>query len=176
MPRIQYESESDEEDIIIVKGLKNKVKLEPKPKQEPEPEPEIKEITEITETKPIKEKKIKIPKPTLKDRSEKQKETTRLMRVSLKERREADLRIKEQVRLEHEEIKNQIILKKYKEEKKYIKKYKKVYESSTDEEESEDEEPIIKKKLPSNPKTKPEVKKNVQPVQPVRQQPAIRFF
>ena len=173
MPRIQYESESDEEDIIIVKGLKNKVKQQPipEPKQEPKQEPEI---IEIPENQPIKEKKIS--KKTQKDRSIKQLETTRLMRESLKERREADLRIKEQVRLEHEENKNKLKIKKDKADKKVIKRYKKIIESSSDEEESEDEEieePIIKKKFPSNPKTKPEIKKNVQPV---RTQPAIRFF
>jgi len=100
MPRIQYESSESDDDVIIVKGLKNKTKKEQKQEIKEEIKPEIQEIQpEIKEIIKPKEKK---------PRTQKQIENTNKMREALKLKREQELKIKEQVRLEHEELKNKI--------------------------------------------------------------------
>jgi hypothetical protein len=165
MPRIQYESSEYDDDVIIVKGLKNKTKI---PIEEIKPKEEIKQEI-IEEVKPLKEK---IKKP----RSDKQIENTLKMREMLKLKRENEFKIKEQVRLEHDELKQKIKdkIKKNNVNDKVMKKIKKIVESSSDEEEEEEEIKPIKKKFPAAPKIKPEIKQ-IQPV-PQRPQSLIRFY
>ena len=177
MPRIQYESSDSEDDVIIVKGLKNKTKKEQKEEIKEEIKPEIKEIQpEVKEDiKPIKVKK---------ERTQKQIDNTNKMREALKLKREQELIIKEKVRLEHEELKNKIKskIKKNNVNEKVMKKIKKIVESSSSEEEEQSEDEIIvKKKMPANPKSHPEIKQQVQQVRPQAQQQVppktiIRFF
>lgn len=158
MPKLQYNSGNESEDE------KNEQVIEP--------------ITiNPTDKRSFNEPVIK-PK---RQQSEAQKQNTMKMRDALKTKRENDLRIKEQVRLENEMMKQQIKKKTMKEKvnEKVMTKLKQIAESETDSESDEEEQIIVKKVKAKKVSTiKPVVKQVIPPVQQQQQisTPIIRFF
>ena len=158
MPKLQYNSGNESEDE------KNEQVIEP--------------ITiNPTDKRSFNEQVIK-PK---RQQSEAQKQNTMKMRDALKTKRENDLRIKEQVRLENEMMKQQIKKKTMKEKvnEKVMTKLKQIAESETDSESDEEEQIIVKKVKAKKVSTiKPVVKQVIPPVQQQQQisTPIIRFF
>ena len=176
MPKIQYESTDEESDSFE----------ETKQVEISEFKPDIKlsigglETSKFSSKKKnddlaLKEKQgfSSIETKEKKPRSDKQKEVTEKMRQQLLLKRQEDLKIKEKVRLEHEELKKKIKKKLFKERVKdeVSKKIKEIAVSESSEDgESTSEETISKPVRKSSTKPKTVVKQQPPPQQQPRQQ------
>jgi hypothetical protein len=95
MPKLQYNSDDD-----VVKSVSDN-EIEP-PQKPPKPSKKVNDVV----NEPVKE--VKEIKKEKKPRSEAQIEATNRMREQLKIRRENDMKLKEQARLEYEEKQKKI--------------------------------------------------------------------
>ena len=172
MPKLQYNSENDSDDEPVQEVV------EPVKKKYLKKNKVIEPVIESIIT-PVEKQDVIKPK---RQQSEAQKQNTIKMREALKVKRDSDLRIKEQVKLENEMLKQQIKKKtmKQKVDEKVSAKLKQIAESSSDDSENDEEEKIIVQKVKSKvviPKVKQIVKPvtQVTPQQPVKPSFNIRF-